>query len=120
MSVFSSLIKECRLNQKLSIRSAATLIGISYTYLNNLEKGLDKSTGTVNKPTPETLKLISSAYHLEYSYLLELWGYLAKSDLEVSPKVQELLSTCKGFTDKDIDLVIEFAKYILWKNTKRS
>ncbi len=87
---------------------------------NNLEKGLDKSTGTINKPTPETLKLISSAYHLEYSYLLELWGYLAKSDLEVSPKVQELLTTCKGFTDKDIDLVIEFAKYLLWKNSKET
>ena len=45
----------------LSLRTAASLIGISHTYLNTLEKGVDPRNDIPTKPTPETLELISNA-----------------------------------------------------------
>ena len=83
MSVFPDLIKEKRLSMKLSLRSAAKMIGISYTYLDILEKSVDKRTGITNKPTPETLEMIASAYRLDYNYLLSLWGYIKSVNLEL-------------------------------------
>ena len=99
MSVFSDLIKEKRLSMKLSLRSAAKMIGISYTYLDILEKGVDKRTGITNKPTPETLEMIASAYRLDYNYLLSLWGYIKSVNLELPSYLQELLEECKHFSE---------------------
>lgn len=115
MSTFASLIKEKRLENRLSLRSAAALIGISYTYLNNLEKDLDKSTGCMNKPTPETIQMIANAYKLDYLYLLQLCGYITEKDLELSPKLQELVGKCRNLPAEKIDIIINFADYILWK-----
>ena len=120
MSIFSNIIKNKRQSKKLSLRSAADLIGISYTYLSNLEKEFDKSTGTTNKPTPETLKMIAEAYELDYVYLLQLWGYVSESELEMPIQIQGLLHICNKLSNKDIETLIEFAKYLLWKNSKET
>lgn len=115
MSEFSYLIKNKRLAMKLSIRAAAKHIGISYTYLDNLEKGIDRRSGTTNKPTPETLQMIASAYQLDYNYLLNLWGYIESVDLTLSAHLQELLDECKHFSDDDISNIIQYAKFLTWK-----
>ena len=117
MSVFSSLIKELRLSKNMSLRSAANLIGISYTYLSNLEKGFDKSSGNINKPTPETLKMIASAYSIDYSYLLQLWGYVQKDDLMLPPKVHEIIKNCRLLSEKELDAIIEFSDFLVHKHT---
>lgn len=58
MNNFSNIIKEKRLAMKLSLRNASRLIGISHTYLNNLEKGFDHRTDIKNKPTPKHSNLL--------------------------------------------------------------
>ena len=100
---------------KLSLRAAAKMIGISYTYLDILEKGVDKRTGITNKPTPETLKMISSAYKLDYNYLLSLWGYIKSVNLELPAYLQELLEECRHFSEDDIHALIQYAKFISWQ-----
>lgn len=114
MSTFASLIKEKRLQNKMSLRSASSLIGISYTYLSNLENDYDKSTGTSNKPTPETLQMIAKAYKLDYNFLLQLCGYITERDLNLNPKLQELVARCRTLSEDDIDRVIDFTDYVLW------
>lgn len=115
MSVFSYLIKEKRLSMNLSIRAAAKKIGISYTYLDNLEKGVDRRSGVRNKPTPETLKLIAEAYHLNYTYLLSLFDYIESTDLPVPVYLQELFDLCKDLSYEDIDDIVRYVKFIIWQ-----
>ncbi len=63
MHMLSKILKDKRKELKLSLRKAAQLIGISHSYLSNLEKGIDPNTKTPINPTPpETLQLISDAY----------------------------------------------------------
>ncbi|MGM9539151.1 helix-turn-helix domain-containing protein [Anaerovibrio sp.] len=119
MSLFSELIKEKRLHLKLSLRAAAKIIGISYTYLAILEKGIDKRTGIINKPTPETLQMIASAYHLDYNYLLSLWGYIESVKLELPAHLQELIEECKHFSEDDVNTLIQYAKFISWQRKKQ-
>ena len=76
MKKLAQLLKEKRTAMNLSLRSAAELIGISHTYLDKLEKGFDSRTGVSNKPTPDTLKLISDTYNINYIDLLKYCGYI--------------------------------------------
>lgn len=116
MSEFSKLIKEKRLAMNMSLRYASRQIGISYTYLSNLEKGVDQRTGFTNKPTPETLQMIATAYKLDYTYLLQLWGYIQEMDLSLSPNLQELIAACKKMSADDIKQVTQYANFINWQN----
>ena len=72
-----TLLQGRRAELNLSIRKAAERIGISHTYLAALEKGVDTRGLPTNKPTPETLKLISSGYGLSYDLLMDLCGYIS-------------------------------------------
>jgi len=92
----------------LSLRTAASLIGISHTYLNTLEKGVDPRNDIPTKPTPETLELISKAYDVSYEYLMILAGYLhinrkgltGKEDLEIKiyEFIKDLMENFEGLT----------------------
>lgn len=75
MMKFSDAIYNERLKRGYSLRNAAGAIGISHSYLSALEKGTDPRSGSEFKPAPDVLKKISSAYGLEYSYLMALCGY---------------------------------------------
>lgn len=74
MSEIGDTIKELR--GKMSLREASEKIGISHTYLDTIEKGFDKRSGRKVSPSPDTLKLISEAYHYPYVKLLNLAGYI--------------------------------------------
>lgn len=88
---------------KLSLRNAANLIGISHSYLNILEKGLDPRNNVPVKPTPETLKLISNAYNVPYEYLMRLSGYISdklvsdKDNVTNRSKEQEIINKLTQF-----------------------
>src|SRR5690554_642940 len=71
----SYFLKEKRQSYNLSLREAANRIGISHGYLNKLELGFDERSGKANKPTPDVLKLIATAYKVDYDYLMNLCGY---------------------------------------------
>lgn len=79
-TTFSEILKSKRKELNLSLRSAAELIGISHSYLSILEKGIDPRSNSVSKPTPETLKLISKAYHLDYNELMQIAGYISDTN----------------------------------------
>ena len=116
MQKLSKLLKEKRNAMRISLRSAADLIGISHTYLDKLEKGVDSRTGTGNKPTPDTLKLISSAYNINYSKLLEYCGYITPTE---NPSTQyynndtkELLDITHRLSHSEIRNLILYAKFL--------
>lgn len=113
------LLSERRKADRLSLREATQLIGISHGYLDKLEKGVDSRTGTKNNPTPETLQMIASAYHWDYQYLLKICGYMYDlKDDSLSPNLKGLLETCRTMSDNDVYFVKRFADFISSENKK--
>lgn len=82
MNELAKLMTEKRTELNLSLRKAANLIGISHTYLKILETGIDPRNKSATKPTPETLKLISKAYNIDYKYLMSIVGYTSEAEIE--------------------------------------
>ncbi|HHX17439.1 MAG TPA: helix-turn-helix transcriptional regulator [Clostridium sp.] len=78
MSDLGDLFRQIRIKKNWSIRKAANKMGISYSYLSILEKGVDPRTGKVSNPRPETLKIISETYNYPYEELMKTAGYLEK------------------------------------------
>lgn len=110
---FKDIIKSRRNELNLSLREAATKIGISHGYLDKLEKGVDNRTNTTNKPTPDVLKLIAVAYKLEYMDLMHACGYIDKPValegvyLRLAKEAQEA-----GLPPEDIQHIIDiYRKY---------
>lgn len=75
LTEFGNIIKNRRLELKLSLRKAAELIGISHNYLSIIEKAHDPRSDAPIKPTFATIKLIGDAYEMNINKLLELAGY---------------------------------------------
>ena len=74
---FSAFIKDIRVNQKSwSLAEASRRIGISGTYLLQLE------AGTRNPPKPAILKRMAEAYGLSEKKLLEAAGYLQPEETD--------------------------------------
>lgn len=85
MNDFGKKIRELR--GKESIRSASRNIGISHTYLDSLEKGIDPRTGKERKPTIEVIKKISKYYNYDLLELLNISGLLTSlSDFDNVPR----------------------------------
>lgn len=109
MNKLGNLLRELR--GKESLRDASKRIGISHTYLDTIEKGFDKRSGSPVKPTPETLELISKAYNFPYNDLMSIAGYLPKTEkitvggreIELTPGqyevIKEMLKHPTAFND---------------------
>lgn len=80
MNTLGDLLKELR--GKESLRDASKRIGISHTYLDTLEKGVDKRSGSIVKPSPETLKMIAEAYNYDYEELMVRTGYIEAEEIK--------------------------------------
>ena len=120
MMTLACLLSEKRKADRLSLREAAQLIGISHGYLDKLEKGVDSRTGTKNNPTPETLQMIATAYHWDYQYLLKVCGYINEEKEEaLSPNLKGLLDTCRTMSDNDVYFVKKFADFIVHENQQK-
>ncbi|HQD29707.1 helix-turn-helix domain-containing protein [Acetivibrio saccincola] len=78
MSDLGDLFRQIRIKKNWSLRKAANKMGISYSYLCILEKGVDPRTGKATNPRPETLKIISETYNYPYEELMKTAGYLDK------------------------------------------
>jgi transcriptional regulator with XRE-family HTH domain len=79
MNNLGELFRQIRLEKNWSIREAAKKMGISYSYLSILEKGIDPRTGKDSNPKPDTLRIISKAYEYPYEELMKAAGYLNDS-----------------------------------------
>lgn len=58
---------------------------LSFSYIGDLEKGINRRGNPIN-PSPDTLKILANAYHTDYWRLMELAGYTPSVDkLTVEP-----------------------------------
>lgn len=87
---------------EMSIREAARLIGISHSYLIRLEKGIDPRSGAPISPTPETLRLISKAYNIEYETLMIAAGHTYNSE-KIDKVIQEKYKEELKYLDKFVE-----------------
>ncbi|MCK1987868.1 helix-turn-helix domain-containing protein [Lysinibacillus fusiformis] len=79
------LLKELRGDE--SLRDAAKRMDITFSYLAKLERGKDRRTGNVIKPTPETLQQIAAAYQYDYIKLIDVAGL--SDDPTYNPALKE-------------------------------
>ena len=70
-----------RNKRNMSLREFSKYLGISHSYLNKLENGVDSRTGKPVSPTIEMLNDISKSLHVSLEYLLEMAGYVKNSNL---------------------------------------
>lgn len=70
-----------RNKRNMSLREFSKYLGISHSYLNKLENGVDSRTGKPVSPTIEMLNDISRSLHVSLEYLLEMAGYVRNSNL---------------------------------------
>lgn len=117
MNEFGNKIKELRGNE--SVREAARGIGISHTYLDSLEKGVDPRTGRDRKPTLDVINKISSYYNTNLGELLNLSGVFeveANSNDYITNKHLELLNNTTlfltSFDEQSVDLLNELLKIL--------
>lgn len=67
MPELNETLKQARRRKGLSLRAAASAIGISHTYLSALEKGYDPRSGIRIAPSQAVLMKICTAYGLQLS-----------------------------------------------------
>lgn len=70
--LLGDIIKQYRSEHKMSMQNFADLIHSSKSYVSMLEKNFNPSTGKPISPSLETLKLISTAIHIDIDTLLKM------------------------------------------------
>lgn len=106
MSTLGELLVKLRGNH--SLRAAAKKIGISHTYLDIIEKGVDARSGSPVNPTPDTLKAIAKAYNYPYIELMYVAGYVDEAESmgeEINNSInviEELKGLVERYTDDEI------------------
>jgi len=100
--------------EKLSLREAAEMAGVSHSTIAGLLKGVS--------PTPETIKKLAKAFSNdgEKSWmamedeLLVMAGYRTKRDDEgeMSTSLARLMDEVAGFSEPQLRLMAEFAKFL--------
>lgn len=112
------------LRGKESLRDASKRIGISHTYLDTIEKGYDKRSGSPVNPTPDTLKLLSKAYNYPYQELMEVAGYIDEEKIDRDkksaiiekiksefPDAELMFNDLAGFSADDMQDVYDYIKF---------
>ncbi|SME22498.1 helix-turn-helix protein [Bacillus cereus] len=84
MKTLGTIIKEYRLNNKLSLREFANQCQLSHSYIDKLEKGIDPRNGKTVEPTLAVIEQISKAIKRDKTDLLEEIGYLTKQEKNIS------------------------------------
>lgn len=87
---FGAFIKKTRLERGLSLRKASNQIGITHMRLDELERGVSRSTERPTRPRRELVRRIADAYGIPRDSLLELAGY-SRERLEIEPELQVAL-----------------------------
>ncbi|TRL76946.1 helix-turn-helix transcriptional regulator [Staphylococcus haemolyticus] len=105
---FGKKLKELRGDQ--SIREASRNIGISHTYLDSLEKGIDPRTGKERKPTIEVIHKLSKYYNVDFFDLSRLAGvFVSIKDTPKEVKREEINKMKKRFREyfNDTELIVK-------------
>ncbi|AGA68438.1 Helix-turn-helix protein [Desulfitobacterium dichloroeliminans LMG P-21439] len=96
-----------RVAQKISIRKLASLANLSHTEIYRLENGERKH------PSPNVLKSIALALHLNYNELMKVAGYLDESSTSEGHSRREI--NVKDLTELELEEVEKFIEYLRHK-----
>ncbi len=122
MTKLGRFMKDYRDGYGLSLRDFAVLSGLSHTYIEKLEKGINLRSGKPVIPTVATLQAIAKATGKTLLEILQVSGYVSDiSDLKQSADIQEISCTLtqepelKAFWDEmvtrnDLKLLLKTAK----------
>ena len=87
-------LRKERRKKNMSLRDFSEYLGISHTYLNKLENGIDPRTSKPVSPTIETLKQISNAMNISLDTLLQISGYIPeKNTYDSNSNIPEYFET---------------------------
>jgi transcriptional regulator with XRE-family HTH domain len=97
------VLLEERTKRKLSLRKFSKLLGISHTYLANLEKDDQYKNGKKITPTLEILIKISNALNIDVDIFLQRCGYvnlvnLYKQDTELNLYFSKFIEDLRAFS----------------------
>jgi hypoxanthine phosphoribosyltransferase len=106
-------LRQRRLALDISLREAAERTGahgLSRSYLGQLE------TGRIQRPNPETLSHLVSAYQADYSKLLRAAGYaFAEPEPEPRQELEWLPPDTARLNSRDRAAASQFIEYLLWR-----
>lgn len=78
---FEETLFQLRKQRGMSLREAASAIGISHTYLSALEKGKDPRTGNPIVPSQQVLLSICNVYGIEYTQAYSYFSLNEEHDI---------------------------------------
>lgn len=85
-------LEQMRLEKKLSLRDASTKSGLSYTYIRDIELGMNRKTKKEISASPQTLKKLADAYGIDYYQVLERAGVIDETDIrDASKKITDIM-----------------------------
>ncbi len=124
MQSLGNIIKKYRLDNDLSLREFSKKCGLSHTYIDKLEKGVDPRSQKPVEPTLDALEKISYAIELSLDDLLTMLGKINSNDtvnINLSNRLK-LLRNEKNVMQKDIAnyLNITTSAYGFYEQGKRT
>lgn len=103
---FGELIRRLRTERGLSLRKAATKIGVTHMRLDELERGSSRSTERPTRARRELVCQIADAYGISRDTLLELAGY-AKESPDLGADEQLLIDMVRRLDEHHRALAIQ-------------
>ncbi|MGF9907306.1 helix-turn-helix domain-containing protein [Brevibacillus porteri] len=105
-------IEALRKAKKLSLRAVSDITGLNFSYIRDLELGVNRSTKQPVNPTTETLQKLAAAYEHPLEDLLKLAGLVEVAnafekilnDPDVSGKKKEAVRILMAMDDNDESL----------------
>lgn len=110
-------LRNLRTQRNLSIRSAAKLIGISASRLQELETGISRTTGKRTSPTTDALFKIAQAYDQPAATLLELAGLVTVT--ADAAQEAELIQVFRRLDSDGRDLLVSIARVVEARSSPR-
>lgn len=107
LAEIGDILRRIRTERNLSLREAAGRIGVSHTYLNALEKGVNPQTGKSVNPSAKTLRKVSEAYGISLDELLSK-GDRAETDEERN--VEDIADAIRRLRPKDREAILHLIK----------
>lgn len=95
---FGSFIRELRDERRMSLRGAAKAIGIGHMRLDELERGVSRTTGRPTRPRRELLSRLAEVYEVPHDALLERAGY-AREERALSQDEQLVVDLLRCLDD---------------------
>jgi repressor LexA len=91
MSELGRYLESVRKEKKISLREAAEKSGVSYSYIRDIELGINRKTKKEVSPSAQVLKKISDVYDINYYDVLEKAGIIDENSDTLLKETNEKL-----------------------------